>query len=190
MSSNTTPYSIDAVIILDNKQNRIYTKYYKCPHESDENELSSSIKKQKQFEKELFKKTYKQNAEIILFESFAVVYKEYSDAIVYVIGSLDENEVLLYNVLQGLTGAFDILTNSQVDKKSLLEHYDMVAIAVDETIDDGIVLETDGSAIAARVTNPPSEDVANIKIDLSEKGLLSAFNFAKKNISERLQQGF
>jgi hypothetical protein len=190
MSSNTSLYAIDAILILDNKQNRIFTKYYKAPHESAENDLITNIKKQKQFETELFKKTFKQNTDIILFDNHAVVYKEYSDFVVYIIGGLDQNEVLLYNVLQGLTGAFEIILDSQLDKRSLLESYDMLVIAIDETVDDGIILEIDSSAIAARVTNPPTEDVTNIKIDLSEKGLLNAFNFAKKNISERLQQGF
>lgn len=186
----TSPYAIDAILILDNQQNRIFTKYYKAPHETSESDLATNIKKQKQFEKDLFKKTFKQNSDIILFENYTVVYKEYSDSIIYVIGGLNENEVLLYNLLQGLTGAFEIILNSQVDKRSMLESYDMLVIAIDETVDDGIILETDGSAIAGRVTNPPTDDAVNIKIDLSEKGLLSAFNFAKKNISERLQQGF
>lgn len=190
MSFNTSLYSIDAVLILDNQQNRIFTKYYKPPHENTENELITNVKKQKQFEKDLFKKTFKQNTDIILFNNYTVVYKEYSDTIVYVIGGLNENEVLLYNVLQGLTGAIEIILGSQLDKRSMLESYDMLALAVDETVDDGIILETDPNAIAARVTNPPTEDAVNIKIDLSEKGLLNAFNFAKKNISERLQQGF
>ncbi|TID28540.1 hypothetical protein CANINC_002413 [Pichia inconspicua] len=188
--SHTTLFAVSAVIILDNLQNRLYAKYYKCPHQESESDLVTSQKKQKHFESELFKKTYKQNADIILFDNHTVVYKEYSDFIVYVIGGLDQNEVMLYNVLQGLTGAFETILNSQMDKRSLLENYDMVVITIDETVDDGIILETDANAITARVTNPPTEDVNNIKIDLSEKGLLNAFNFAKKNISERLQQGF
>ncbi|GMM46215.1 coatomer subunit zeta [Pichia kluyveri] len=190
MSANTSLYSIDAILILDSDKNRIFTKYYKSPHENTENDLITNPKKQKQFEADLFKKTFKQNSDIILFESHTIVYKEYSDFIVYIIGGLSENEILLYNVLQGLTGAFEIILDSQLDKRSLLESYDMVVIAIDETVDDGIILETDSSAIAARVTNPPTEDVGNIKIDLSEKGFLNAFNFAKKNIAERLQQGF
>lgn len=190
MSFNVSLYSIDAIVILDNQQNRIFTKYYKPPHETPENDLITNIKKQKQFEKDLFKKTLKQNTDIILFDNHTVVYKEYADTIVYVIGGLNESEVLLYNVLQGLTGAFEIILSSQLDKRSMLESYDMLVLAIDETVDDGIILETDASAIAARVTNPPTEDAVNIKIDLSEKGLLNAFNFAKKNISERLQQGF
>lgn len=190
MSANTSVYSIDAILILDSDKNRIFTKYYKSPHENTENDLITNPKKQKQFEADLFKKTFKQNSDIILFESHTIVYKEYSDFIVYIIGGLSENEILLYNVLQGLTGAFEIILDSQLDKRSLLESYDMVVIVIDETVDDGIILETDSSAIAARVTNPPTEDVGNIKIDLSEKGFLNAFNFAKKNIAERLQQGF
>lgn len=190
MNANTSLYAVDAVLILDNQQNRIFTKYYKAPHQAAESELITNPKKQKQFETDLFKKTFKQNADIILFDNHTVLYKEYSDFVVYIIGDLEQNEVMLYNVLQGLTGAFEIILDSQLDKTSLLESYDMVVIAIDETIDDGIILETDSAAIAARVTNPPTEDAVNIKIDLSEKGLLSAFNFAKKNISERLQQGF
>lgn len=183
-------YAIQAIVILDSQQNRIYTKYYKSPHETSDDDLINNQKKQKQFEADLFKKTHKQNSDVILFENHLIVYNEYSDFIVYIIGSLDENEILLYNVLQGLTGAFEIILNEQMDKRSLLESFDMVAIAVDETVDDGIILETDSSKIAARVTNPPTQDSNNIKIDLSEKGFLNAFNFARKNISERLQQGF
>ncbi|AWU75241.1 hypothetical protein CAS74_003584 [Pichia kudriavzevii] len=190
MTDNTSLYSITAVLILDNQQNRIYTKYYKSPHVEPVSELVTNPKKQKQFESDLFKKTSKQNSDIILFDHHTVVYREFSDFIIYTIGNLDQNEVLLYNVLQGIAGSLEIILDSQMDKRSLLESFDMVAIAIDETIDDGIVLETDPNAIAARVTNPPTEDITNIKIDLSEKGLLSAFNFAKKNISERLQQGF
>ncbi|GMM29798.1 coatomer subunit zeta [Martiniozyma asiatica (nom. inval.)] len=187
--SNTSLYSIDAIVILDNKKNRLFVKYYKEPHSDKDNELATDIKKQKKFEEDLFSKTFTQRNEIILFENYTVVYKKYSDMIVYVVGGIRENEVLLYNVLQGITGALEILLED-VDKSSIIENYDLTILAIDEAIDDGIVLEIDSRAIAARVSNPPTEDIANIKIDLSEKGFLNAFNFAKKNISQRLQQGF
>lgn len=190
MSANTSLYSVDAVIILDSKANRMYAKYYPIPNTEVDDDLKTNLKKQKQFEANLFNSTFKQKTDIILFEGRTVVYKEYSDCVVYVVGGINENEVMLFNVLQGLTGSFEIILASVVDKSALLESYDRVIIAIDETVDDGIILETDPSAIAARVTDPPTEEASNIKIDLSERGLMNAFNFAKKNISQRLQQGF
>lgn len=188
--SNLSLHSVEAVIILDNKGERIYSKYYSSPNGDAADELKTNTKKQTQFESKLFKATFDQQTDIILFENHTVVYKQYSDCLIYVIGGISENEIMLYNVIQGLTGALEIILESDIDKVSLLESYDCVALTVDETVDDGIVLETDASAIAVRVTDPPTEDVNNIKIDLSERGLFNAFNFAKKNISQRLQQGF
>ncbi|VEU22112.1 DEKNAAC103125 [Brettanomyces naardenensis] len=190
MTINTSLYSVEAVAILDNEGRRLFAKYYKAPHEDAVEDIVLNEKKQLQFEKDLFAKTFKQGNDIILFDNHAVVYREFPDCVLYVIGSLNENEVLLYNVLQGLSGALEIVLKNSVDKGSIQESYDLVVLTVDETVDDGIVLETDSTAIASRVTNAPTEDVANIKIDLSERGLLNAFNFARKNISDRLQQGF
>lgn len=189
MGFETSLYTVEAVILLDNTGKRLFAKYYKAPHEKAVDELIVSKSRQLQFEKMLFSKTYKQNSDVLLADNHTIVYKEFTESILYVVGSLSENEVLLYNVLQGLTGAFEILLN-EVDKRAILENYDLVALAIDETIDDGVVLETDPSAIAARVTSAPSEDATDIKIDLSERGLMNVFNFTKKNITERLQQGF
>ncbi|KAH3665467.1 hypothetical protein OGAPHI_003651 [Ogataea philodendri] len=190
MPFDVSLYSVQATIILDNEGKRLFAKYYHPPHKVSDDELITSEKKQASFEASLFKKTFKLSSDIILFENKVVVYREFADAAVYLLGDLNENENLLYNVLQGLVGALEIILRNQIDKKSILENYDMVILAIDETVDDGIVLETDPSVIASRVSKPPTEDNTNIKIDLSEKGLLSAFNFARKNISDRLQQGF
>lgn len=63
-------------------------------------------------------------------------------------------------------------------------------MAIEEIVDDGVILETDAVAIAARVSKPPQHDVPNIKnIDLSEQGLLNAWEFGKKQLAERLRQG-
>ncbi|KAG7700484.1 hypothetical protein KL912_002498 [Ogataea haglerorum] len=190
MPFDVSLYSIQAVVVLENTGKRLFAKYYHPPHGQATDELATNEKKQFIFESNLFGKTYKQNADIILFENKVVVYREFSDVIIYMVGDLNQNETLMYNVLQGLVGALEIILRNQIDKKSIQENYDMTILAIDETVDDGIVLETDPSVIASRVSKPPTEDVANIKIDLSEKGLLNAFNFARKNISDRLQQGF
>lgn len=77
-----------------------------------------------------------------------------------------------------------------IDKRTIVENYDMVTLAIDEIIDDGIILETDPVIVASRVTRPPAQDPPNMKnIDLSEQGLLNAWEFGKRRLAEQLRQG-
>jgi hypothetical protein len=61
---------------------------------------------------------------------------------------------------------------------------------MDEIVDDGIVLETDPVTVASRVSKPPQQDVSMKGIDLSEQGLLNAWEFAKSKGIERIRSGF
>jgi hypothetical protein len=76
------------------------------------------------------------------------------------------------------------------DKRTIVENYDVVALCIDEIVDDGIILETDPVLIASRVSRAPPPDVPNMKsIDLSEQGLLNAWEFGKRRLAEGLRQG-
>lgn len=76
-----------------------------------------------------------------------------------------------------------------IDKRTIVENYDIVALTIDEVVDDGVILETDPAAIVARVSKPPQHDVSVKGIDLSEQGLLNVWEFGKKQLAERLRQG-
>lgn len=186
--SNLSLYSVTAALILDSEGKRLYANYYKPLHSNSVNDPTFQIqtpyptlKSQETFESNLFAKTYKSKSNIIIFDDQIVVYKAISDVVIYIIGSLQENEAMLYQVLTGLTEALEIVLKDAVDKKSISENYDYVALAIDETLDDGIILETDGNAIASRVTKRPlAENTLNI--ELNERGLFNAFQFAKKKV--------
>ena len=65
-----------------------------------------------------------------------------------------------------------------------------MSLAIDEIVDDGIILETDPVVISSRVSRPPVQDITAVKgIDLSEQGLMNAWEFGKMKLSERLRQG-
>lgn len=71
----------------------------------------------------------------------------------------------------------------------MIENYDLVSLAIDEIVDDGIILETDAMVVASRVSKPPAQDIVNVKeIDLSEQGLMNAWDFGKRKLAERLRQ--
>lgn len=84
-----TLYTIKGIAILDNDGNRILAKYY------DKNVFPTS-KEQKAFEKNLFNKTHRANAEIIMLDGLTCIYKSNVDLFFYVMGSSQENEVISY----------------------------------------------------------------------------------------------
>jgi hypothetical protein len=66
----------------------------------------------------------------------------------------------------------------------------MQSLAVDELVDDGIILETDPVVVASRVSKPPAQDMSSMKnIELSEQGFLNAWEFGKRQLAERIRQG-
>jgi coatomer subunit zeta len=67
------------------------------------------VKAQKAFEKGLLEKTAKQTSDIILYDNRIVLYKMESDIMMYVVGSMDENEIMLYNVILALRDSLHLL---------------------------------------------------------------------------------
>ncbi|CAN6674484.1 coatomer subunit zeta [Trichomonascus vanleenenianus] len=191
-------YSVKAVLILDNEGKRLFSSYYDPPHQQARDSIASgndlasqSLEEQRAFEKGLFSKTNKQNSDVIIYDSNVVVYKQVVDVIIYVVGSVEENEAMLYQVVVGLRDALEILLKHSVDKRTILENYDLVALAIDEAVDCGIILEVDPVIISSRVSRAPVNEAPSLNnIDLSEQGVKNMFSFARGKLAERLRQQF
>ncbi|KAJ4502826.1 Golgi-to-ER vesicle coat component [Exophiala dermatitidis] len=167
------------------ESSRLYAKYYTPPHTSATfpapPQPYPTLKEQKAFEKGLLEKTAKQTSDVILYDNKVVVFKMESDVMIYVVGGPEENEILLYNVVLCLRDTLSILLKNSTDKRTIMENYDLVTLAIDETVDDGIVLETDPVMVASRVSKAPAQDAPNMKnIDLSEQGIQNLWEFGKK----------
>jgi coatomer subunit zeta len=77
------------------------------------------------------------------------------------------------------------LHRNSTDKRTVVENYDLVSLAIDEIVDDGVLLETDPVIVSTRVSRAPAQDAPNMKnIDLSEQGLLNAWEFGKRKLAE------
>ncbi|RDW77991.1 coatomer zeta subunit [Coleophoma crateriformis] len=198
MAPNMSLFSVNAVIILSTEDgSRVFAKYYNAPHHTAGAAHSPTTpnpygdkKSQLAFEKGLLEKTAKQTADIILYDNRIVLYKSESDIMMYVVGGVDENEIMLYNVILAMRDSLHLLFKQSVDKRTIIENYDLVSLAIDEIVDDGIILETDPTIIAQRVSKAPTQDVAQLKgIDLSEQGINNLAQFGKSKLGDWLRQG-
>jgi len=187
-------YSVNAVLILSNDGDRIFTKYYSPPHNvpgalGSGSSPYADLKAQKLFEKGLLEKTVKQTGDIILYDNQVVLYKSESDVMMYVVGGAAENEVLLYNVILALRDSLHLLFKQSVDRRTIIENYDLVSLAIDEIVDDGIVLETDPTIVVQRCSKAPTQDVNLSRIDLSEQGVNNLAQLGKSKLADWLRQG-
>ncbi|KAK3060662.1 hypothetical protein LTS18_008038 [Coniosporium uncinatum] len=173
MAPNMSLFSVNAILILSaDDGSRILAKYYNAPHPPQGTPAHSTnypganpypnVKDQKAFEKGLFEKTAKQTSDITLYDNRIVVFKMESDIMMYVVGGAEENEIMLYNVILALRDSLSILLKNSTDRRTLTENYDLAVLAVDELVDDGIILETDPVIVASRVSRPPAQDIQSV----------------------------
>uniref|UniRef100_A0A8C7F810 Coatomer subunit zeta n=1 Tax=Oncorhynchus kisutch TaxID=8019 RepID=A0A8C7F810_ONCKI len=137
-------YTVKAVFILDNDGNRLLSKYY-------DTELYPSMKEQKNFEKNVFNKTHKADNEIAFVEGMTIVYKCSIDLFFYVVGSAQENELMLMAVLNCLFESLGQILRKNVERRCLLDNMDGVFLVVDEIIDGGVILESDPQQVIQKV---------------------------------------
>ncbi|KAK1973087.1 clathrin adaptor complex small chain [Colletotrichum eremochloae] len=200
MAPGMSLFSVNAILILSIEDgSRLFSKYYSAPHHAGSATQNGNpdpsgnpypdVKSQKAFEKGLLEKTAKQTGDIILYDNRIVLYKMESDVMMYVVGGVDENEVLLYNVILALRDSLHLLFKQSVDKRTIVENYDLVSLAIDEIVDDGIILETDPTIIVQRVSKAPAQDVDLRRIDLSEQGVNNLAQLGKSKLADWLRQG-
>ncbi|KAG2032299.1 Longin-like domain-containing protein [Suillus americanus] len=183
---NLSLYSVNAFLILDAEGHRVLAKYYRPKgHPQGESKDLLTLKDQRAFEKGLWQKTKKPGADIILYEGRLAVFRHSLDLIFYIIGGATENEIMLYSALTAFCDAVHLLLRNQVEKRAVLENLDMVLLCLDETIDDGIIVETDSTTIASRVSRPKADTT---EIVINEQTIMNAYQTVREKVQQRIQQ--
>ncbi|KAJ6658183.1 hypothetical protein lerEdw1_001450 [Lerista edwardsae] len=136
-------YTVKAIFILDSFGQRLLAKYY--------DDTFPSIKEQKNFERNVFNKTYKTDSEIAFLEGLTIVYKSSIDLFFYVVGSPHENELMLMSVLTCLFESLSHMLRKNVEKRTLVENMDGAFLVVDEIVDGGVILESDPQQVIQKV---------------------------------------
>uniref|UniRef100_A0A0E0JQT3 AP complex mu/sigma subunit domain-containing protein n=1 Tax=Oryza punctata TaxID=4537 RepID=A0A0E0JQT3_ORYPU len=169
--------SVKNILVLDSEGKRVAVKYY-----SDD---WPSLSSKQAFEKSVFAKTQKTSArteaEIVMFDSYIVVYKFIQDLHFFVTGGDEENELILASVLQGFSEAIDYLLRNKVHRRAALENLDLIFLCLDEVVDGGIVLETDAKAILEKVSGHGEGSGS-----LTEQKLSSALATAKEHFARSI----
>ncbi|ORX33391.1 putative coatomer zeta subunit [Kockovaella imperatae] len=200
--ANLSLYTITALLILDSDGNRVLAKYYAPPHQTALGtgitaDLGvgpggpgmpglGSLKEQRAFEKNVFEKIRRGGGEIHPLPPHLILTRQSTDLTFILVGPLNSsNELMLHLTLTAFHDAVSLLLRGQVEKRNVLEGLDMVLLAADETVDDGIVLETDAAAIAARVSRPKADTT---DIVINEQTLMSAYSTLKERVTQRIGQ--
>uniref|UniRef100_A0A0M3I2Q7 Coatomer subunit zeta n=1 Tax=Ascaris lumbricoides TaxID=6252 RepID=A0A0M3I2Q7_ASCLU len=113
-------------------------------------ELFPTQKEQRAFEKSLFQKTNKANAEIIMLDGLICVYRSNVDLFFYVMGGNNENELILVAALNCLYDSISLVLRKNVEKKALVDNMDVAMLILDEICDNGVLLETEPQAVIGR----------------------------------------
>ncbi|KAK7472209.1 Golgi-to-ER vesicle coat component [Stygiomarasmius scandens] len=186
---NLSLYSINAFIILDSEGHRVLAKYYKPKslqgHPQGESKDFLTLKEQKAFEKGLYTKTKKPGGDIILYDGHLAVYKHSLDLILYFIAGPTENELMLSTALNSLVDAMSLLLRNQLEKRGVLENLDLVLLCLDETVDDGIIVDTDAAAIASRVSRSRPDTT---EININEQTIMNAYQTVRDRVAQRIGQ--
>merc|ERR1719150_681826 len=162
-------YTIKGILILDNDGNRILSSYYDKVN-------FPTLKEQTAFEKNLFNKTSKSNAEIVLLDGMVILHRSNVELYFYVIGSQSENELLLLSALNCVYDSVSQILRKNVEKRALFENLDIVLLAMDEICDGGIFLEADPNAVVSRVA------IRTDDIPIGEQTVAQVFQSAKDQI--------
>jgi|TARA_B100000780_G_C20925197_1_gene368716 hypothetical protein len=158
--------NIKAVVVLCADGKRLHAKYYSP-------ELKSKAK-QEALEAKLNTKrrdagSGHMDANIILLDGTVSVFRTGTDGTaVFVVGSAQENELVLASVVDGLYEALImLLPGDALDKRTILEHYEYLFLLVDELVDGGIILEKDPRALCSRVLMKGSDGASTPTAELT-----------------------
>jgi hypothetical protein len=178
---------IKALFIIDSDGARMFGKHYDLT-------LPASMT-MPEFEKTLFTRTCKSTVavhdiDVTVFEDLGLVvlFRCEADVHFYMVASLGQNEAFVAAALTALVESLRTLFQEQFDKRTLLEHYDALVVAVDEVVDSGVVMETDPLVVTNRVILQGAEDgIGSTNSSSSaEPTLASIFKQAKEQLERTI----
>jgi hypothetical protein len=176
---------IKGILVLDSEGSKIYSKYFNVS-----SDLSSKAG-QDLFEKLLKSKISKfslknRENEVVLVESWTVVFKMVNSLTLYIIGSNDENEIFMASVLDTLVESLEMVYRAELERSRVVDEMDLLLLTIDEMFEEGLVLAFDASTTTERVLMREANEVAPAKTSVKESLFGRALQNAKQAISKSI----
>ena len=81
--------------------------------------------------------------DIMTVDNYVAIFRCYTDMTIYILGSKEDNELVLSMSLDVIHDCFDSIFKHQIERKSLISNMTAVILVIDEFIDQGIVMATE-----------------------------------------------
>eukprot|EP00871_Galdieria_phlegrea_P005741 jgi/Galph1/654/GphlegSOOS_G5398.1 len=178
---------VSALVVLNMEGGRVFSRY-------TNKELFPDLETENKFELDLLKKSQTipdldENTGVFEHGQYIVVCRATEDLLFFVSSRISENEVILAEVLNCWIEALQkVLKNLPLTELSVLQHYEVLMLMVDELVDnEGIILETEPFDLAGRVEFAMySTDPRDLIPELTEQGFSHALQTAKQHLARTI----
>ena len=131
------------ILILDNNGKPIYTKYYNGMDDT---------KQQRELEMKICQATSNLNVardeiDIFSINDYNIITKIYSDIAMFIGFNEEDNECLVYNFLSVFENVISNVLGNKITKEKFIDNYEQIVIIIDEMVNEGIVMNTDGESL-------------------------------------------
>ena len=89
--------------------------------------------------------------EVVLIDEYVILLRLASDVLIAVIAREEQNDLLMADYLTTLHSCLTQIAGGSISAKKLFSRLDQVFLVIDESIEAGIIFETDPAVIVARI---------------------------------------
>lgn len=174
---------VKAVVVINHEGKRVCSRFCDRVTWSDEEQCRA-------FEMSLLRKVQamgevSDNVDVMEFLDYVVAYKHCDDLFMFVIGGLNENELVMVEVLQALDETLATIMRGQVYEEAVLENLESLLLVVDELVDqEGIIMEMEPDELVARVGHQGGSFID--QVPLGEQTLGQALQTARDQITRSI----
>lgn len=146
---------IKFIILLDNEGKLVYSKYYN----------GFTQKEQREFEKKICFtcqniNVSKDEIDIFSLNDYNIISKINKEIAVFLGIGEEDNECLGHNFYKTFENVLINLVSEKLSKQKILMNFENLVALIDEMINEGIIMETDGENLEQRI-NPSGKNITN-----------------------------
>ena len=133
---------IHSILIVSKSGTRIIAQYYDniIPEEQ-----------RSTFENEIYQRGAEDMlGEVMQHDKYIIVYRSIQDFLIFLVGDLKSNELLLDEVLETISTSISLVYKGKFSSECLIKQIDLLYLLLDETIEQGFIFEGDPEVVAAR----------------------------------------